>query len=565
MTADNDKSPAELALEVARLRDRVAELERAATTGTVAVRPDQLLESAAAGVTAAIGDEFFRMLVRHLAELLDCEYAEVGIVTSKRKDRIRTLALVSHGELLENLEYDLKDTPCQTVIHRELCLYPSQVQASFPNDPWLVDWQVESYAGTPLFTAAGEPVGLICVMGKRPFADPSAVGAALQIFALRAAAEIERQRIEQSLRASEERFRQIAENIRDVYWLYDYDQQKLIYMSPAYANVWQRPVEWIYADPTRWIEAVHEDDRLQARAFEQPQRPGLAYDRTYRIRRPDESVRWIHDRRFAVFNAQGRYYRLTGVFEDITDRVQSAEKLHQLAGQLAHVARLSSMGELVASIAHEVNQPLHVITVFASTIAAAVGGEGEWTLADLEKWNDEVSKAAVRAGEIIRRLRSYVSKGPAERQPIDLNQLVTEAVELIAFDARRQRVCIDLDLQSELPRTPADAVGVQQVLVNLLQNAIEAMPDQHAADERSIVVTTRLAEDALEVAVKDSGSGISDDARGHLFAPFFTSKSAGMGMGLAISKTIVEAHGGQIWAEPNSARGSTFRFTLPVH
>jgi hypothetical protein len=141
----------------------------------------------------ARGDEFHRLLVRHLCELLACEYAEVGILAPRRTDCIRTLALISHGKLLDNIEYDLAHTPCKNVVSRELCIYPRRVAQRFPEDRWLVDWQVESYAGTPLFAASRKVLGLICVMSKSEFADPVAVGTALQFWAPRTAAEIERQ------------------------------------------------------------------------------------------------------------------------------------------------------------------------------------------------------------------------------------------------------------------------------------------------------------------------------------------------------------------------------------
>ena len=140
---------------------------------------------------AASGDDYHRLLVRHLTDSLSCEYAEVGIV-SRQTDRIRTLALISHGKLLENIEYDLAKTPCETVVSREVCIYPRRVTERFPEDRWLVDWHVESYAGIPLFASTGKVLGLICVMSKREFSNAAAVGAALQKFASRAAAEIER-------------------------------------------------------------------------------------------------------------------------------------------------------------------------------------------------------------------------------------------------------------------------------------------------------------------------------------------------------------------------------------
>ena len=556
MASDRQKSAAGLHDELAALRKRVAELELAAQ------QPATVLQATAAGVSAVTGDEFFRLLARHLADSLGCEYAEVGVVTAPGAQRVRTLALVSHGDVVANLEYDLEGTPCDTVVNRELCVFPDRVQERFPRDPFLADWQVEAYAGTPLFTAAGEPLGLICVMSKRPFTEPAAVGATLQIFAVRAAGEIERQQTVESLRASEERFRQIAENVRDVFWLYDFDLERLVYISPACQAIWHRPVAWLLADPRRWLETIHEDDRAWITVFYEQDQPAMSLDQTYRIRRPDGTIRWIHGRRFPICNPAGRMYRIAGVAEDVTERIEAAEKLHTQAMQLAHVARLSSMGELVASIAHEVNQPLHVITVFASTIAAALAGEGKWQPADLQKWNDEIAKAAGRAAEIIRRLRTYVSPGPAARAEADLNVLVKESIDLVAVQTRQQRALVKLDLAGSPLVVEADAVAIEQVLVNLLRNALEAMLDRPPA-ERIIMVRTASTVEGVEVAVQDAGTGLDQAALDRLFTPFFTSKPKGMGMGLAICKTIIEAHRGRIWASPNSDRGATFTFVLP--
>ena len=221
------------------------------------------------------------------------------------------------------------------------------------------------------------------------------------------------------------------------------------------------------------------------------------------------------------------------------------------------------MGELVASIAHEVNQPLHVITVFASTIAAALAGEGRWQPSDLAKWNEEIAKAGGRAAEIIRRLRTYVSPGPSVRTTADLNLLTRESVELVGVQARQVRVYIQLELARSPLLIEADVVAIEQVLVNLLRNALDATAEQ-SAGLRTIVVRSRNTADGALVAVRDEGSGLDVTTLDRLFTPFFTTKPKGMGMGLAICKTIVEAHGGRIWAEPNADRGATFAFVVPL-
>jgi two-component system, LuxR family, sensor kinase FixL len=562
MSLDDLKSRDELLAEVDELRHRVAQLEQDENR-SLPLRRDDVLTATAVGVSAATGQEFYQLLALHLADSLGCEYAEVGITSPAKTNHIRTLALVSHGQLLDNIDYDLAYTPCGNVLQREMCLYPSRVQQEFPRDQWLIDWQVDSYAGTPLISASGEVLGLICVMSKRPFPDPSAVGAALQIFAVRAAAEIERERATQSLQNSEEMFRQIAENVRDVFWLFDYAQNRLLYVSPAFETVWGRPTAWLIEDHARWLETIHEDDQNWIKVFDQRELPGKTLDQYYRIRRPDGSIRWIHGRRFVVQNADGEDYRIAGVAEDITDQREGAEKLQQQAAELAHVARVSSMGELVAGIAHEVNQPLHVISVFSSTISAALAGEGKWEPRDLVKWNDEIARAAGRAADIIRRLRGYVSKGPPAWSQVDLNLLIRESVELVVIERRQHRARVDLQLLEPAPILVADAIGIQQVLVNLLRNAIEAMSERETA-ERIVTVRSRATAQEIEVSVVDQGTGISPEEMPRLFEPFFTSKATGMGMGLPISRTIVEAHGGRIWADNNDSGGATFSFVLPI-
>jgi two-component system sensor kinase FixL len=562
MSGDDANARENMLTELVALRERVALLEQSQGR-PLPLRRDDVLKATAVGVSAATGQEFYQLLALHLADSLGCEYSEVGIAPPDRPNHVRTLALVSHGKLLDNIDYDLAHTPCSNVLQREMCLYPSRVQQTFPRDQWLADWEVDSYAGTPLIAASGEVLGLICVMSKRPFPDPSAVGAALQIFAIRAAAEIERERATESLKNSEEMFRQIAENVRDVFWLFDYAEDRLLYVSPAFETVWGRPAAWLLEDHSRWLETIHEDDRIWIKVFDQRDMPGKTLDQFYRIRRPDGSIRWIHGRRFVVQNADGEDYRIAGVAEDITQQREADEKLQQQTAALAHVARVSSMGELVAGIAHEVNQPLHVISVFSSTIAAALAGEGKWEPRDLAKWNDEIARAAGRAADIIRRLRGYVSKGPPTWSQVDLNVLIRESLELVVIERRQHRARVDLQLLEPAPHFVADAIGIQQVLVNLLRNAIEAMSERPPG-ERIVTVRSRSIAEGIEVSVSDRGTGIGPEEMPRLFEPFFTSKATGMGMGLPISRTIIEAHGGRIGAENNDSGGATFSFVLPL-
>jgi len=581
--APPDDERAALLDEVIRLQTRVAQLEAAALLGPHAderldyvtdapmLRRDQLLLATAIGVSSATGAAFFRLLARHLANTLNCDCAVVGVLLPGAERRIRSLAFFADRDWLPTIEYDLAGTPCERVVAHELCVHPAGVQGLFPEDQWLADWNIEAYAGTPLVDSRGEVLGLISVLSRRPLADPAAARSALQIFATRASAELERQQTEESLRASqaalaesEERFRQMAEAIRDVFWLYDVPAQHLLYISPAYESIWGVKPNWIFANPFRWLEAVHEDDRAIAGSMPMPPpRLGKVFDEVYRIRRPGGEIAWVHDRRYAVGDANGVCQRLVGVSEDITARHLAEERIAQQLAAAGHLARLSTVGELVASISHEVNQPLYAIANFSAAIEAALESAQPPPRGQLKHLSSEINKAVGRAGEIIRRVRSYVARGTQERVPIDLVAVVQDSVALLAAEARQRRVQIHEELIPPAVAVVADPVGIQQVLVNLLRNALESLADE-GPGPRGILVSVQPGPAGVEIAVADTGGGLSEEDLHNLFTPFYTTKPQGLGLGLPISKTIVEAHGGRIWAEPNAGGGTTFRVTLPV-
>jgi len=581
--AETDR--AALIEEIVRLETRVAQLEAAALVDRAPaevgaepldqaadphlLRRDQLLQATAIGVTSATGAAFFRLLARHLAHTLGCDCAVVGVLPPGQGGRVRTLAFFADHDWLSNIEYDLEGTPCEQVVGKQLCIFPSQVQRLFPRDRWLAEWRIESYAGMPLVDSRGRVLGLISVLSRAPLADPQAARSALQIFAVRAAAEVERQQTEESLRMSqvalaesEERFRQMAETIRDIFWLYDLREQKLLYVSPAFESIWGVAPDWLYDEPLRWLQGVHEDDRAVAGSMPMPPaRPGKVFDEVYRIRRPDGNLIWLHDRRYALADAAGQIQRVVGVAEDITLRREAEEKLEQQLAQLAHLARLSTVGELMASISHEVNQPLYAIGNYSAAIAAALEGKSP-PLETLRQLNGEIGRAVVRAGDIIRRVRSYLARGLPEQRPLDLAAIVHDSAALLAAEARRRRAAFQLDLA--LPELPlaGDAIGIQQVLVNLLRNALEALPEAMSGS-RTVAVSVGPQGSGVRIAVTDPGCGLTDSDLSHLFEPFYSTKPSGLGMGLAISKTIVEAHEGQIGAERNAGGGTTVWFTLP--
>ncbi|WFP65822.1 PAS domain-containing sensor histidine kinase [Mesorhizobium sp. WSM4904] len=261
-----------------------------------------------------------------------------------------------------------------------------------------------------------------------------------------------------------------------------------------------------------------------------------------------------------IWSASQRFF--TGFIRDLTERQETEARLQELQSELAHVSRLTEMGGMASAIAHELNQPLAAIANYLKGSRRLLDDSTGERLAMLRDAMDSAADQALRAGQIIRRMRDFVGRRESERQVEHIAKLVEEAsaLALVGTKDKGLRVTFDFDPRADL--VLADKVQVQQVLVNLIRNAIEAMEE---SSERTLTVRSKPADDMMIVVqVDDTGSGISEEMAARLFQPFATTKPRGMGVGLSISRTIVEAHGGQIEAKPRPGGGTTFRFTLPA-
>jgi len=253
-----------------------------------------------------------------------------------------------------------------------------------------------------------------------------------------------------------------------------------------------------------------------------------------------------------------RYF--TGFVRDLTERDAAERRLQDVQGELVHVSRLTALGEMASAMAHELNQPLTAAASFMKGCLVLLKRK-PLDEARLEDMISQGADQALRAGQIIRRLRDFVSKGEAERSIESLPQLLEEAGALAMIGARERSVRLRYDIDPRVNLVLADKVQIQQVALNLIRNSIEAMED---APRKEILVGARPASDEMvEVRISDTGHGIAPEAVEQLFQPFMTTKAQGMGIGLSISRTIIEAHGGRIWVEPNPDGGTIFRFTLP--
>jgi signal transduction histidine kinase len=244
------------------------------------------------------------------------------------------------------------------------------------------------------------------------------------------------------------------------------------------------------------------------------------------------------------------------------ERKRAEEQLRDTRAELTHVSRVTTMGQLAASIAHEVNQPLGAIVGNADVCLRWLN-EKDVNLGLVREALSDIVSDGHRASEIISRIRSLVKKHAPEKSLVDLSDIAREVIALVRHEAQRKQVTLHADLNTSLPRVAADRVQLQQVTLNLAMNAIEAMGEL-ADGKRELTIRTEPSGAEVMASVSDTGGGIDPSQAEQIFKPFHTTKTGGMGMGLAISRSIIEAHGGRLWAESNQGGGATFKFTLPV-
>jgi two-component system sensor kinase FixL len=311
----------------------------------------------------------------------------------------------------------------------------------------------------------------------------------------------------------------------------------------------------------RWVHAADRDRVIEA--FSRMDASGVPLDIEYQVSLRDGRIRHLHHIAQAVQDASGRVAKHVGTMHDVTDRRHAEDEARQLQDRLTHFSRLSTMGEMAAGLAHEINQPLSAIATYAQASQRFLKLP-EPDIAEVLGALEQINTQALRAGEVIRRLRNFVKNREVKREAVDCSRLLDDLRTLAETDARLHNIRLRIDAEDALPTVYADPIQLQQVVLNLVRNAIDAMADAPEDRREVVLMTRRSADGEVEITVADRGSGLVPEATEHLFNPFFTTKAGGTGLGLAISRSIVRAHGGRLWHTPNEESGARFHFTLPV-
>jgi two-component system, LuxR family, sensor kinase FixL len=372
---------------------------------------------------------------------------------------------------------------------------------------------------------------------------------------------------ETELRETQERM-ELAANAAELgMWMWDIVRDEVWITDKGRALLGFAPLEKI--DFNRFRSRLHPEDRESVlQAVEKSLRTGAEYESEYRAVLPDGQVRWIAGRGQVEFNCDGQPVRMRGVAVDITKRKQAEEQTAHQRNEIAHLSRVTTLGELSGSIAHELSLPLSAILSNAQA-AQRVLAHGGADLAEVREILNDIVSEDKRAGEVIQRLRQWLKKGEVQQHSLRINEVVEDVLKLIHDDLINQHVTIDVELGRNLPLVTGDPVQLQQVLLNLVVNACDAMTNCDAPERRLLIRTgteTRNGNGncAVLVSVTDRGGSIPEEKMEQIFEPFFTTKAKGMGLGLSVCHTIIAAHRGKLWATNNADCGATFHFSLPI-
>lgn len=508
------------------------------------------------GTSSATGREYLRSLVRHLALALGFRYAFVGRVMGGRYEKIKTLAVWANGDFAGDFEYALANTPCENVVGKSLCSYPSGVRKLFPEDPLLAGMEAESYTGVPLFSSDGKALGILAALDDKPLNEGADVSSALKVFAARASLEIERKVAEEELKRSGERLKEAQRIAHIGDWEWDMEGDGMFWSDEVYRIFGLEP-EGLEVTYGAFLDSVHPDDRdFVGRSLNNALNGLEPYAIDHRIVLPDGRVRIVNGRAEVAFDADGRPARLFGTMQDVTEK-----KL--MEDEILKAKKLETIGNLAGAIAHDFNNLLVGIIGRISVAMEHVEKDGK-----LHEMLREVEAAALRTKGLTRQLLTFSRGGRPVKEAASVVDLLRSTADLVLRESgiRCEFSFPDGDVYADM-----DQGQVGQAMNNIILNARQAM-DEGGLVEIEAKNVTVAGEDPLPmdhgryvmVSIKDNGRGIPEENLDRIFDPFFTTRQRASGLGLAVTYSVIRKHGGHITVESKEGKGTTVRVYLPA-
>jgi PAS domain S-box-containing protein len=541
---------------------------------TVQHRAQDAMNALAEASAAPGGMEAFQQVcVQALARTYGARYAFVGWIDDAEATRMRTLAMWdAETGFGENFTYDLAGTPCGDVLENGITLVADRAAERYPDDPFMVTAGIESYFAAPLTDGAGGNLGLVGVADVNPITPTPWSEPILASFARRIAAEMERDRAESRLRASEASLA-LAQAIAHVgHWEWDAAANASRKSDEAWRILGMEPAEGGLSDEA-FLALIHPDDRLEVRArlgdaLDPEKRAPFSVD--FRVVLPSGEVRHVHEQADTTFDGDGRPVRMVGTIQDVSDLARAQEARERAQAQLLQAQKMEAVGLLAGGVAHDFNNLLTTIMGYAELAAQRTGGPED----PLGSHLAEIRRAAERAAALTRQLLLFSRRQPMAFVPQDLKARVGDLVRMLGR-LIGERVEVATELADDLWPVRADGVSIDQMIVNLAINARDAMPDggRLTIGAENVTLSEADAEafpegragQVVRLAVSDTGTGMDPETLARVFEPFFTTKEPGQGTGLGMSVAhgIARQHGGWIGAESTPGKGTTFAIFLP--
>jgi PAS domain S-box-containing protein len=467
---------------------------------------------------------------------------------------------------IDGLRIGPKAGSCGTAMYRK----ESVVVTDILQDPlWEPYREVAKVSGlracwsTPILAHSGKVLGSFAMYYREPRGPIPPETHALELATHLAGIAIERKRTHDQLQRSEAYLSEAQRLSHTGSWAFN--AREAVYWSEENFRIWGFNPEQGLPDRETVLRRIHPQDRSRVlECVQKAVRERTDYAVEFRIVLPDGTVKHVHGLGHPVFSASGEFVEVVGTQLDVTERKRveaERERLQELQADLAHVNRVTTMGELTASLAHEIKQPITAALTDAKTCSRWLRPE-QPDLAEASEAASRIVTAVTRAAEIISRINLLFKKGALQRELVDVNELIREMIVLLHNEAARYSISIRSDLAESLPKVMADRIQLQQVFLNLMLNGIESMKDLGTPGELTIMSQQDEGSQLL-VSIGDTGVGLQPGEAAKVFDAFYTTKNQGTGMGLPISRSIIESHGGRLWVTPNFGRGTVFQFTFP--
>ena len=528
----------------------------------------RLLEMIARGDSRAL---ILEALCRLVEELCSGSLSSI-LLLDPNGNRLRHGAAPSlptqYAEAIDGIVIGPSVGSCGTAAYRAEPVIVSDIAT----DPRWADYRALALAhglracwSTPILSSEGKVLGTFAIYYREPRTPTVQEHGVIEQITHLASIAVERAQAEEMLRASEAYLAEGQRLAHTASYAWDIAARKILYWSQEHFRLLGFDPEAGLPSFDAILQRVHPDDRERVdNIFERANRDRTDYEVDCRIVLPNGTMKCIHGVGHPVFNASGVLVEYVGTIMDVTERKRAdeeRERLHQAQADLAHVSRVTTLGEMAASIAHEVDQPLSGVVINANACLRFLSVASP-NLGEVRDGLQAIARDGRRAGDVIARIRTLARPTATEKELLNINEVVREVVALAEGEARSTRANVQTELAEDLPRVLGDRVQLQQVVLNLLLNGLEAMHAVVSRPREMVISTEREATDRVRVAVRDSGSGIDPQLADRVFEAFCTTKRSGLGMGLSISRTIVEQHGGRLWAVPNDGPGTTFQFTV---